>query len=83
MIKGEYRGEPFEAVHLEAFQTVLDLRLLDVIRKIVIYTTSSPLDDDPDDEKEQTLKTIIGHIGAMDELLDERIEANSPSSEDS
>jgi hypothetical protein len=81
MIKGEYRGEPFEAVHLEAFQTVLDLRFLDVIRKLALYTASFP-PDDPDDVKEQTLKTIIGHIGAMDELLDERIEANTPSSED-
>jgi hypothetical protein len=80
MIKGEYRGDPFEAEDFEDFQAVIDLRLLDVIRKLGLYRAFE--DNNSDDLKEQTLKTILDHVGAIDDLLDERFEANSPSSEE-
>ena len=79
MITGDYRGEPFEVEDLESFQAIIDLRLIDVIRKMGLYGAVLA-DDDPDDMKEQTLKTICGYIAAIDDLLDEQFEANEPSS---
>jgi hypothetical protein len=83
MIVGEYRGEPFEAEDLEQFRIMIDISLIEVIRKLGIYGASFPPNEDPDDVKEQTLKTIYGNIAAIDDLLDERFEANSPSLEES